>query len=121
MDSSATSIHHFNLLQIHHLAFQHYTPRTLSALLLDAHYRLPVSTVSILTSIVPNVWLITSLQFTVLTGITLVCPEGPTKLITMETHSISCNYHQPAVLHHHIFIYHHIMNLHQQLLIFLWI
>ena len=40
MDSSAASIHCFNLLQIHHLALQHYTPRTLRALLPDAHYRL---------------------------------------------------------------------------------
>ena len=41
MDSSAPSIHYFNLLQIHHLALQHYTPRTLSALLLDAPYSKP--------------------------------------------------------------------------------
>ena len=40
-------------------------------------------TISIPTSIASNVWLITSLQFTVLTGITLVCPEGPTKLLTL--------------------------------------
>ena len=40
-------------------------------------------TISIPTLIAPNVWLITSLQSTVLTGITLVCPEGPTKLITL--------------------------------------
>ena len=40
-------------------------------------------TISIPTSITPNVWLIISLQSTVLTGITLVCPEGPTKLITL--------------------------------------
>ena len=44
MGSSATSIHHFNLLQIHHLALQHYTPRTLPALPLDAHYRLEMLT-----------------------------------------------------------------------------
>ena len=40
MDSSAASIHHFNLLQIHHLALQHYAPRTPPALPLDAHYSL---------------------------------------------------------------------------------
>ena len=40
MDSSAAFMHHFNLLQIHHLALQHYTPRTPLALPLDAHYRL---------------------------------------------------------------------------------
>ena len=40
-------------------------------------------TISIPTSIAPNVWLLTSLQSTVLTGITPVCPEGPTKLITL--------------------------------------
>ena len=41
-------------------------------------------TVSIPTSIAPDVWFITSLQSTVPTGITLVCPEGPTKLITLQ-------------------------------------
>ena len=40
-------------------------------------------TVSIPTSIAPNVWLITSLQSMVQTGITLVCPEGTTILITL--------------------------------------
>ena len=40
MDSSTTSIHHFILLQIHHLALQHYDPGTLPAFPLDAHYRL---------------------------------------------------------------------------------
>ena len=40
-------------------------------------------TVSIPTLIAPNVWLITSLQSTVQTGITPVCPEGSTKLITL--------------------------------------
>ena len=42
-----------------------------------------VHTINIPTSIAPNVWLITSLQSRVTTGITLVCPEGPTKLITL--------------------------------------
>ena len=40
-------------------------------------------TVSIPTLIAPKVWLITSLQSMVQTGITLVCPEGPTKSITL--------------------------------------
>ena len=39
--------------------------------------------ISIPTLIAPNVWLITSAQSTVMTGITLVCPEGPTKLLTL--------------------------------------
>ena len=34
-------------------------------------------------SIAPNLWLLTSALSTVTTGITLVCPEGPTKLITI--------------------------------------
>ena len=41
-------------------------------------------TISIPMLIAPNIWLITSLQFTVPTGITLVCPEGPTKLIALQ-------------------------------------
>ena len=40
MDSSSTSIHNFNLLQIHLPALQHYIPRMPPALLLDVHYRL---------------------------------------------------------------------------------
>ena len=40
-----------------------------------------VQTISIPTSIAPNVWLLTSAPSTVTTGITLVCPEGPTKFI----------------------------------------
>ena len=40
MDSSAASIYHFNLSQTHLLALQHCTPRTQTALPLDAHYRL---------------------------------------------------------------------------------
>ena len=38
-----------------------------------------------------------------MTGMTIACPEGPTKLITLQNPSISCIYNQPAVLHHHIF------------------
>ena len=77
-------------------------------------------TISIPTLSAPNVWLITSLQSTALTGIILLYPEGSTKLITIWKPIQICDYHQPAVLHHHIFIYHHIMNLQQQLLILLW-
>ena len=40
-------------------------------------------TASIPTSIAPNVWLLRSAPSTVTTGITFVCPEGPTKLITI--------------------------------------
>ena len=40
-------------------------------------------TVSIPTSIAPNVWIITSAPSTVMKGMTPVCPEGPTKLITL--------------------------------------
>ena len=40
-------------------------------------------TISIPTLIAPNVWLITSAPSTVTTGITLVCPEEPTKLLTL--------------------------------------
>ena len=40
-------------------------------------------TISILTSKAPNVWLITSAPSTVMTGMTFVCPVGPTKLITL--------------------------------------
>ena len=43
-----------------------------------------VHTNCIPTLIAPNTWLITSLQSTVPTGITPVCPEGPTKLITLQ-------------------------------------
>ena len=34
-------------------------------------------------SITPNLWLLTSAPSAVMTGITLVCPEGPSKLITL--------------------------------------
>ena len=40
-------------------------------------------TFSIPTSIAPHLWLLTSAPSTVTTGITPVCPEGPTKLITI--------------------------------------
>ena len=40
MHSSAASIHHFNLLQIHLPALQHYIPIMLPALPLNVHYRL---------------------------------------------------------------------------------
>ena len=40
-------------------------------------------TMSIPTSIAPNLWLLTSAPSTLTTGITLVCPEGTTKLITI--------------------------------------
>ena len=84
MESSATSIYHFNLLQTHHLASQHYTPRTLPDIATRCSLQVSKAhTISIPTSIAPNVWLFTSLQSTVLTGITLVCPEGLTKLITL--------------------------------------
>ena len=83
MDSSAIYTHYFNLWQIHCLALQHYTPGTPPALLLDAHHIRKAHAISIPTSIPPNVWLITSAPSTVMTGITLVCPEGPTKLITI--------------------------------------
>ena len=39
-------------------------------------------TISIPMSTAPNLWLLTSAPSIVMTGITLVCPEGPTKLIT---------------------------------------
>ena len=38
-------------------------------------------TISIPTLIGPNLWILTSVPSTVTTGITLVCPQGPTKLI----------------------------------------
>ena len=41
-------------------------------------------TISIPTSIAPNIWIITSAPSTVMTGMTLVCPEGTTKLITLS-------------------------------------
>ena len=41
-------------------------------------------TVRIPTLIAPNVWLITSASSTVMTGMTLVHPEGPIKLITLQ-------------------------------------
>ena len=40
-------------------------------------------TISIPMLIAPNLWLLTSAPSTVTTGITLVCPEGPTELITI--------------------------------------
>ena len=40
-------------------------------------------TTSIPTLIAPNVWLITLASYTVRIGMILVCPEGPTKLITL--------------------------------------
>ena len=42
-----------------------------------------VHTISIPMSIAPNVWLVTSVPSTVMTRMTIVCPEGPTKLITL--------------------------------------
>ena len=40
MENSAASIHHFNPLQVHLLALQHYIQRMPPALLLDVHFRL---------------------------------------------------------------------------------
>ena len=41
-------------------------------------------TISIPMFIAPNVWLITSAPSTVMTGMTIVCPKGPIKLITLQ-------------------------------------
>ena len=40
-------------------------------------------TISIPMSITPNVWLIRSAPSMVITGMTVVCPEGPTKVVTL--------------------------------------
>ena len=84
MDSSAASIHHFNLLLIHLPTLQHYIPRTLPALPLDIHYKVrKAQTITTPTLIASNLWLLTSAPSTVMTEITLVCTEGPTKLFTL--------------------------------------
>ena len=72
-----------------------------------------VHTISICTFIASNIWLITSAPTTVMTGMTLVCPEGPTKLITLwkPIHILhlppACSATSPY------FIYIHTMNLQQ--------
>ena len=84
MDSSAASIHHFNLWQIHHPALQSCTPRTPPAYTTRCSLQVRKNhTISISTSVATNAWLITSAPSTVMTGMTLVCPEGPTKLLTL--------------------------------------
>ena len=67
--------------------------------------------ISIPSSIVPNVWILTSAPSTVTTRITLICLERQQNLSQYRNPSTSCDYHQPAALHHHTFIYHHDMNL----------
>ena len=66
---------------------------------------------SVPSSIAPNVWILTSAPSTVTTGISLICPGETTKFITVRNPSTSCKYHQLAVLHHNTFIYHHGMYL----------
>ena len=71
MDSSAASIHHFNLLQIHLPALWHYIPRTLPTLPLDVSLQArKAQTISLPMLIAPNLWLLTSAPSTVTTGIT---------------------------------------------------
>ena len=65
--------------------------------------------ISIPLSITPNIWILTSAPSTVTTGITIICPGEITKFITVQKPIKSCDYHQPAALHHHTFIYHHNM------------
>ena len=43
-----------------------------------------VQTISIPMSIAPHLWLLTSAPSTVMAGMTLGCPEGPTELITIQ-------------------------------------
>ena len=84
MDSSAASIHHFNLLQMHLLALQHCTSRNTANIAARCSLQVrKAPTISIPTPIAPNVWLTTSALSTVMIGMTLVCPKGPTKLITL--------------------------------------
>ena len=84
MDSSAASIHHFNLLQIHLLALQHCTPKNTASIATRCSLQVrKAHTISIPMLIAPNAWLITSAPSTVMAGMTIVCPEGPTKLITL--------------------------------------
>ena len=84
MDSSAASIHHFNLLQIHFLALQPlYSKNTTSIATRCSLQVRKAHTISIPTLITPDVWLMTSAPSTVITGMTIVCLEGPTKLITL--------------------------------------
>ena len=59
-------------------------------------------TVSIPTLITSNVWIITSLQSTIQTGITYL-PVCLQNWLHYGNPSISCDYHQSAVLHDHIF------------------
>ena len=67
--------------------------------------------ISIPMSIVPNVWILTSAPSTVTIRITLICPRKQQNLSHYKNPSMSCDYHQPAVLHHPTFIYHHDVNL----------
>ena len=67
--------------------------------------------ISIPMSIAPNLWLLTSAPSRVMTGITLVCPEGPTKLITIwKPNHILCLPPACSATSAFFFIYHLIMN-----------
>ena len=68
------------------------------------------SSVSIPTSIAPNIWIMTSLTAAVPSGITLIFP-GKHPDLSYHRHPFTYfNYKQHAVPHHSIFIYHHTMN-----------
>ena len=67
--------------------------------------------ISIPSSIAPNVWILTSAPSTVTTGRTLICQGKQQNLSQYRNPFTSCNYHQLTALHHHSFIYHHNMNL----------
>ena len=70
-----------------------------------------VQSISIPSSIAPNVWILTLAYFTVTTAITSSAQEKQQNLSQYKNPSMSCDYHQLAALHHHTFIYHHDMNI----------
>ena len=84
MDNSAAPIHHFNLLQIQPSCITELYSRNTTSIAARCSLQVrKAQTISISTLIAAHLWLLTSAPSTVTTGITLVCPEGPTKLIAI--------------------------------------
>ena len=82
-DSSAAYIHHFNPSKLPSCITALYSKNTTSIVARCSLQVRKAHTISIPMLTAPNVWLITSASPTVMTGMTIVCPEVPTKLITL--------------------------------------
>ena len=68
------------------------------------------SSISIPTSIAPNVWIVTLPTAAVPLGITPICPGETPRSVLPQNLSMYFNYNLHATPHHSSFIYHHAMN-----------